>query len=47
MPADRAASRISRDSSGVNTPFSQNTSHHSARRSCATAGIMSDTIKSM
>ena len=40
-PAARPASRISRDSSGVNTPVSQNTSHHSASRSRATAGIIS------
>ena len=35
------ASRMSRDSSGVNTPCSQNTSHHSASPSSATAGIIS------
>ena len=34
----RAGLRISRASSGVNTPVSQNTSHHSASRSRATAG---------
>src|SRR5207247_2343015 len=32
---------MSRAPSRVNTPVSQNTSHHSASRSCATAGIMS------
>ena len=34
------------DSSGVNTPVSQNTSHQPARRSAATAGIISSMTRS-
>ena len=39
--APRRPARIRVDSSGVNTPVSQKTSHHSARPSAATAGIIS------
>ena len=40
-PCRWPASRMARDSSGVNTPCSQNTSHHSASPSAAIAGIIS------